>query len=70
MRRSVLVVVGSLDSDWAQPRVEAEGIVADLPAGVGESALIVGAGYYAHAQVPDEVLALALPFLAKNLADA
>ena len=66
----VLVIVGSRDPDWAQPRAEAEKIIADLPAGIGEVALIDGAGHYAHAQTPDEVLALALPFLAQNLADA
>lgn len=66
----VLVIVGSLDPDWAQPRAEAEKIVADLPGGIGEVALIEGAGHYAHAQNPDEVLAMALPFLAQNLTDA
>ncbi len=66
----VLVVEGSLDPDWADPRAEGEKILADLPAGLGELAVIEGAGHYPHAQTPDEVLALALPFLAKVLAHA
>ncbi|WP_069757925.1 alpha/beta fold hydrolase [Streptomyces sp. LUP47B] len=61
----VLVVEGSLDPDWADPRAEGAKIIADLPAGLGELAVIDGAGHYPHAQTPDQVLALALPFLAK-----
>ena len=63
----VLVVEGSADPDWADPRAEGEQILADLPAGLGELAVIEGAGHYLHAQVPNEVLALALPFLARTL---
>ena len=66
----VLVIEGSLDPDWADPRAEGEKIIADLPAGLGELAVIEGAGHYPHAQTPDEVLALALPFLAKTLTNA
>lgn len=65
-----LIVEGSLDPDWADPRAEGEKIIADLPAGIGELAVIKGAGHYLHAQTPDEVLALALPFLAKTAANA
>ena len=70
VRCPVLVVEGSLDPDWADPRAEGEKIIADLPTGLGELAVIDGAGHYPHAQTPDEVLALVLPFLARNLADA
>lgn len=63
----VLVVEGSLDPDWADPVAEAELILADLPDGVGEIAVIEGAGHYPHTQTPDEVVALALPFLARTL---
>jgi len=66
----VLVIEGSLDPDWADPRAEGEKIIADLPAGLGELAIIEGAGHYAHAQTPDRVLALALPFLTKTLSNA
>ncbi|GEA87678.1 alpha/beta fold hydrolase [Cellulomonas cellasea] len=66
----VLVVMGSLDPDWADPRAEGEKILADLPAGLGELAVIDGAGHYPHAQTPEQVLALALPFLDRTLARA
>lgn len=66
----VLVVEGSADPDWADSRAEGERILADLPAGLGELAVIEGGGHYLHAQTPDEVLALALPFLARALPSA
>ena len=66
----VLVIEGSLDPDLADPRAEGEKIIADLPTGLGELAVIEGAGHYPHAQTPDELLALALPFLAKALTRA
>ena len=66
----VLVIEGSLDPDWADPRAEGDRILADLPSGLGELAVIEGAGHYPHAQVPDDVLALALPFLTRTLTDA
>jgi len=66
----VLIIEGTLDPDWADPRAEGEKIVADLPAGLGQLAMIEGAGHYPHAQTPDEVLALSLPFLARTLTNA
>ena len=66
----VLIIEGALDPDWADPRGEGEKIIADLPTGLGELAVIDGAGHYPHAQTPDEVLALTLPFLAKTLTNA
>lgn len=59
----VLVVMGSADPDWADPRVEGEGIVAALPPGVGRLSVIDGAGHYPHVERPDEVVELVLPFL-------
>ncbi|MEV4118752.1 alpha/beta hydrolase [Micromonospora sp. NPDC049645] len=66
----VLVIEGSADPDWADPRAEGERIIADLSPGLGELAVIEGAGHYPHTQTPDEVLALALPFLARTLPHA
>ncbi len=66
----VLVIEGSLDPDWPDPRAQGELIIADLPRGLGQLAVIEGAGHYPHCQTPDEVLALALPFLARTLTDA
>ncbi len=66
----VLVIQGDLDPDWADPRAEGEKIIADLPAGLGELVVLDGAGHYPHAQMPDEVLARALPFLSTTLTSA
>jgi pimeloyl-ACP methyl ester carboxylesterase len=66
----VLIIEGTLDPDWADPRAEGEKIIADLPRGLGELAMIDGAGHYPHAQTPDEVLALSLPFLTRTLTNA
>ncbi|MGZ3145154.1 alpha/beta fold hydrolase [Lentzea chajnantorensis] len=65
----VLVVMGDADPDWADPRAEGEKVLAGLPRGRGELAVIEGAGHYPHVQTPDEVLALCLPFLVATLAD-
>jgi pimeloyl-ACP methyl ester carboxylesterase len=66
----VLVIEGTADPDWADPRAEGEKIIADLPAGLGELVVLDGVGHYPHAQAPDQVLALARPFLARTLARA
>ncbi len=70
VRCPVLVVEGSADPDWTNPRAEGERILADLPEGLGELAVIEGAGHYPHTETPDEVLALTLPFLARTLTRA
>lgn len=67
VRCPVLVVEGDADPDWDDPRAEGERILADLPDGLGELVVLEGVGHYPHAQVPDEVLALTLPFLEKTL---
>lgn len=59
----VLVVMGSADPDWADPRTEGEGVIAELAPGIGELAIIDGAGHYPHVERPDEVVDLARPFL-------
>jgi pimeloyl-ACP methyl ester carboxylesterase len=67
VRCPVLVIEGSADPDWADPRAEGEKIVEDLPAGCGELVVLDGVGHYPHAQTPDTLLAVILPFLAKAL---
>lgn len=70
VRCPVLIIEGGLDPDWADPRAEGEKILADLPAGLGELHVIEDAGHYPHAQTPEAVLALTLPFLARTLTRA
>jgi pimeloyl-ACP methyl ester carboxylesterase len=61
-----LIIMGTEDPDWADPRAEAEAIVAAMPAGLGTVAMIEGAGHYPHAQSPDEVAGLTTSFLKEH----
>ncbi|WP_328453354.1 alpha/beta fold hydrolase [Amycolatopsis sp. NBC_00438] len=70
LRCPVLIVEGSLDPDWADPRAEGEKILADLPRGLGELVVVDGAGHYPHVQAPERVAELTLPFLDRTLARA
>jgi pimeloyl-ACP methyl ester carboxylesterase len=69
VRCPALIVMGTLDPDWADPRAEGSAIVAAMPAGLATLELIEGAGHYPHTQFPNETLALLLPFLARTAAD-
>ncbi|MFF4314789.1 alpha/beta fold hydrolase [Streptomyces sp. NPDC001507] len=63
VRCPVLVVMGTLDPDWADPHAEGAAIVDALPAGLGSLEMIEGAGHYPHDQFPDQVVSRMLPFL-------
>lgn len=63
VRCPALIIEGSLDPDWADPRAEGEAIVAALPAGVGELRMIDGAGHYPHDQYPGPTTTAILSFL-------
>lgn len=67
VRCPALIVEGTLDPDWADPRAEGEAIIAAMPAGLGTVEMIDGAGHYPHTQFPDQVVALLLPFLARTV---
>ena len=67
VRCPVLVVEGGADPDWADPRAEGLRILGDLQSGLGELAMIDGAGHYPHAEAPEAVLALLKPFLSRTL---
>lgn len=62
----VLVVMGRKDPDWADPEAEAAAIVGLLPAELGRYKMIENAGHYPHAQYPQEVADVLLPFLAES----
>jgi pimeloyl-ACP methyl ester carboxylesterase len=66
----VLIIEGSADPDWADPRSEGEKIIDDLPDGLGTVEVIEGAGHYPHTETPAHVLALLVPFLRKTLVTA
>jgi pimeloyl-ACP methyl ester carboxylesterase len=66
VRCPALVIMGTLDPDFADPRAEGDAIAAAMPPGLGEVATVDGAGHYPHAQAPDEVAALVIPFLKQH----
>ena len=61
-----LVIMGTKDPDFADPRAEGDAIVAAMPSGLGRVATVEGAGHYPHAQSPDAVAALVIPFLKEH----
>ncbi|GAA2065154.1 alpha/beta hydrolase [Streptomyces albiaxialis] len=63
VRCPVLVVMGTLDPDWADPRAEGTAIVEALPDGLGRLEMVEGAGHYPHSQFPERVVSLVLDFL-------
>ena len=56
VRCPALIVVGTLDPDWADPRAEGEAIVDACRR--DRRQVIEGAGHYPHAQFPDETVAV------------
>jgi pimeloyl-ACP methyl ester carboxylesterase len=66
VRCPALIIMGTLDPDFADPRAEGEAIVAAMPSGLGTVAMVDGAGHYPHAQSPGEVAALVIPFLKEH----
>ena len=61
-----LVIMGTADPDFAGPQAEGEAIVAAMPAGAGAVAMAAGAGHYPHAQSPEAVAELVIPFLKQH----
>jgi pimeloyl-ACP methyl ester carboxylesterase len=61
-----LIIMGTLDPDFADPRAEGDAIVAAMLSGLGTVAMVEGAGHYPHAQSPDQVAALVIGFLKEN----
>jgi pimeloyl-ACP methyl ester carboxylesterase len=66
IRCPALVIMGTLDPDFAGPRAEGEAIVAAMPPGAGTVAVVGGAGHYPHAQSPEAVAELVIPFLKEH----
>ncbi|MER7690864.1 alpha/beta hydrolase [Streptomyces sp. NPDC097610] len=70
VRCPVLVVMGTLDPDWADPHAEGSAIIEALPSGLGRLEMIEGAGHYPHNQFPEQVVSLMLAFLGSDAARA
>jgi len=58
--------MGTADPDFAGPRAEGDAIVGAMSAGAGTVAMVDGAGHYPHAQSPEAVAALVIPFLTEH----
>jgi pimeloyl-ACP methyl ester carboxylesterase len=61
-----LVLMGTLDPDFANPKADGDAIAAAMPAGAGTVAMVDGAGHYPHAQSPEAVAELVIPFLKEH----
>ena len=59
-----LIIMGTEDPDWADPKAEADAVVALMPAGLGRVAMLEGSGHYPHADAAEQVAELTLKFLA------
>lgn len=66
VRCPALVIMGTLDPDFADPRAEGDAVAAAMPAGLGTVAMVDGAGHYPHAQSPEAVAELVTPFLKEH----
>jgi pimeloyl-ACP methyl ester carboxylesterase len=70
VRGPALIIMGTEDPDFADPRAEGDAVAAAMPAGVGRVAMVQAAGHYPHAGNADAVAALVIPFLARSLSGA
>jgi pimeloyl-ACP methyl ester carboxylesterase len=61
-----LVIMGTLDPDFANPRAEGDAIVAAMPTGVATVSMVDGGGHYPQAQSADAVAELVISFLKEH----
>ncbi|SDL37088.1 Pimeloyl-ACP methyl ester carboxylesterase [Streptomyces indicus] len=66
VHQPVLVLMGSKDPDFKDPRAEAESFASTL-GGPSEIVMLAGAGHYPQAEVPQETAAALLAFLEKTV---
>jgi pimeloyl-ACP methyl ester carboxylesterase len=66
VRCPALVVMGSKDPDFPDPKAEAAALVGLLPDGLGRYEMIENAGHYPHAEYPEQVAAAIISFLQKS----
>ncbi|MFQ6394275.1 alpha/beta fold hydrolase [Nocardia sp. KC 131] len=63
-----LVIMGTQDPDYVSPEAEGNAIVAAMHDGLGRVVLVDDGGHYPHAQFPDRVAAVLIPFLEQHAA--
>ncbi|WP_446222531.1 alpha/beta fold hydrolase [Nocardia sp. IBHARD005] len=61
-----MIIMGTEDPDFADPKAEGDAIVALMPAGLGRVELSEGSGHYPHADSPDRIAELAVAFLSEH----
>jgi pimeloyl-ACP methyl ester carboxylesterase len=62
-----LIVMGTADPDFPDPKAEGEAVVAALPPGVGTLSVIDGVGHYPHAECPTDLAAIVVPFFSEHV---
>ena len=67
VRCPALIIMGDAEPDFADPRKEADAVVAALPPGLGSVAMVAGGGHYVHAQNPEQVSALIIDFVRERV---
>jgi pimeloyl-ACP methyl ester carboxylesterase len=67
VRCPALIVMGSADPDFPNPKAEGEAIVAALPPGLGTLTMMDGAGHCPHAERPDDTAALITSFIGEHV---
>jgi pimeloyl-ACP methyl ester carboxylesterase len=67
VRCPALIVMGTADPDFPDPKAEGEAIVAALRPGLGTLRTVEGAGHYIQAERPNELAALTTSFLAEHI---
>jgi pimeloyl-ACP methyl ester carboxylesterase len=65
--RPTLIVMGTADPDFPDPRAEGEAVIDALPHGIGSLRVVEGGGHYLHAERPDDVAAAIISFLAERV---
>ncbi|MGW4244832.1 alpha/beta fold hydrolase [Nocardia sp. NPDC004722] len=68
VRCPALVIMGSEDPDFPEPEREGRAIVAALQPGLGTLTMVERGGHYPHAQFPERMAALLIPFLDRHAA--
>ncbi|GAB2568845.1 alpha/beta fold hydrolase [Nocardia heshunensis] len=68
VRCPALILMGSEDPDFPDPEQEGRSIVEALQPGLGTLTMVERGGHYPHAQFPDRVAALLIPFLDRHAA--
>ncbi len=59
--------MGTADPDFPDPRAEGTAIVAALKPGIGTLSMMEGIGHYPHAECPNELAAIVIPFLSQHV---